>query len=263
MWLIIVFLILLPVPSRDNVTLPYISCLYVVPVPACIQLELTWSFLICDRLWHVNLYWWMEKDYISNDTLILILQEIHQEIRPLYSEELFENILLIMLYMIMTDLLRPLDYILDDTDITCTTMHISLDIVTIYIVPWSWYTLYSLFDIDIIDIDLWSYLIESPIVLYLHWLIKLTKPGLLGQTDSRGIREACLEGRPLVGLDAIRDIVFLWFMRAPIITVTWYLGTVKCFSLLSESTNATLIWYTVVLWDGAQDGCISIRLIKC
>jgi len=79
--------------------------------------------------------------------------------------------------MIMTDLLWPLDYILDDTNTTCTTLHLSLDMATVYIVPWSWYTLYSLFSIDILDIDLWSYLIESSIILYSYWLIKLIKLG--------------------------------------------------------------------------------------
>ena len=94
---------------------------------------------------------------------------------------------------------------------SCTTLHSSFDIVTGNNVPWPWYTLYSLFDIDILDIDLWSYLIVSPIVLHLHWLMKLIKLGLLGETYSRRIREVCLKGRSLVGLDATRDLIFLWF----------------------------------------------------
>jgi len=40
---------------------------------------------------------------------------------------------------------------LHDTDITCTTLYLSLDIVTVYIVPWSWYTLYSLSGTDILN----------------------------------------------------------------------------------------------------------------
>jgi len=62
--------------------------------------------------------------------------------------------------MIITDLLRLLDYILDDTDITCTTLHLALDIATVYIVPWSWYTLYSLFDTDILETDSESYVLS-------------------------------------------------------------------------------------------------------
>ena len=95
----------------------------------------------------------MDKNYISNDIVILILLDITWENWPLYSEELFENILLDYEYMIMTDLLRLLVYILDDTDITCIILHLSLDIDTVYIVLWSWYTLYSLYDIDFLDID--------------------------------------------------------------------------------------------------------------
>jgi len=120
--------------------------------------------------------------------------------------------------MIMTALLWPLDCILDDTDITCTTMHLSLDVATVYIVSRSWYTLYSLSDTDILDTDSWSFSTESHTILHLHWLMKLTKSGLLRETGSRGIRDVCLEERPLVGLDTTRDLVFLWFMCAPVIT---------------------------------------------
>jgi len=76
----------------------------------------------------------------------------------------------------------PMTFGLHDTDITCTTMHSSLDIVTVYIVLWSWYILYSLFDTGILDTDSWSYYTEPHTILYLHWLIKLTKPRLLGKT---------------------------------------------------------------------------------
>jgi len=75
-----------------------------------------------------------------------------------------------------------LDYILDDTDITCTTLHLSPGIAIVYIVPWSWYTLYSLSNTDVLNIDSWSYYIKSHTTLYLHWLIKLTKPRLLEET---------------------------------------------------------------------------------
>jgi len=79
--------------------------------------------------------------------------------------------------------------------------------ITSCIVSWSWYTLYSLSNIDVLYTDSWSYYTESHTILYLYWLIKLTK--VLGETSSRGTREVCLEGRPLVGLDATRDHVFL------------------------------------------------------
>jgi len=123
----------------------------------------------------------------------------------------------IMLHMIMTDLLRLLDYILDDTDITCTTLHLSLGIVTVYMVPWSWYTLYSLSDTDILDTDSWSCYTESHTILYLHWLIKLIKPEYLGETGSRGSGRCAWKGGSSEGL-ATRDLVFLWFMHAPVIT---------------------------------------------
>ena len=70
--------------------------------------------------------------------------------------------------MIVTDLLWPFDYILGDTDITCTTLYLSLDIAIVYIILWSWYTLYSLSDTNILDTDSWSCYIESHIILHLH-----------------------------------------------------------------------------------------------
>ena len=87
-----------------------------------------------------------------------------------------------------------------DTAITCTTLHSSLEIVTGNTILWPWYTLYSLFGIDILYIDLWSYLIESHIVRYLYWLIKSIKQDYWGRLVAGKIRDVCLEEWPLVGL---------------------------------------------------------------
>ena len=107
---------------------------------------------------------------------------------------------------------------LDDTDITCTTLHLSLGIATVYIIPWSWCTLYSLSDNDVLDTDSWSCYIESHTILHLHWLMKLTKSGLLRETGSRENQGGMLGRATLVGLDATRKLVFLWFMHTPVIT---------------------------------------------
>ena len=113
---------------------------------------------------------------------------------------------------------------LNGTDITCTTLHVSgitcttiylsLDIITIYIVPWSWYTLFSLFDTEILDHICIMYT-ESHTILHLHWLIKLTKSGLLVKTVVGKIQGGML-GR--VGPPRALPHVFLLFMRAPVIT---------------------------------------------
>jgi len=73
----------------------------------------------------------------------MILQEINRENQSLYFEKLFEDILLDYNLMIMANLLWPLDYVLDDNDTTCSTLHLSIDIALVYIVPWSWFTLYD------------------------------------------------------------------------------------------------------------------------
>jgi len=67
----------------------------------------------------------------------------------------------IIMLVILTSLLWLLDYVFDDSDTTCTTLWLSLDIVTINTIPWSWYTLYSLSDFVILVSDLWSCFIES------------------------------------------------------------------------------------------------------
>jgi len=119
----------------------------------------------------------MDKDYISNDIMILILQEINRGNWPFYSEELFENILLDYVIYNHDRFTMTIRFILDNTDITCTTLHLPLDIAISYIVLWSWYTLYSLSDTDILDTDSWSCHAESRTILYLYWLIKLIKLG--------------------------------------------------------------------------------------
>ena len=104
---------------------------------------------------------------------------------------------------------------------------------------------------------------ESHTILHLHWLMKLTKLGLLGETGSRenlgGVLERAPPPRALPHVFSCS-----WDLCTHLLLqVIWYLSTVNCFSLLSGSTNAPLVWYVVVLWDGAQDNCISIKLIKC
>ena len=130
--------------------------------------------------------------------------------------------------MIRTNLLRSLDYILKDTYITCTTLHLSLDIAIVYFVSWSWYKLYSLSGTNVLDKDSWSYYTESHTILHLYWLIKLTKPGLLGKTGRRKTGRCVWKGDPLVGLDSTCDLVFLWFMTCYyMLHDTWVQWTVS------------------------------------
>ena len=74
--------------------------------------------------------------------------------------------------------------------------------------------------------------------------MKLTKLGLLGEISSRRNQEVCLEGRPLVGLDATRDLVF---MRALVITCYMIPKYSELFLPLSGSTNTSSVGYAVVL----------------
>ena len=48
--------------------------------------------------------------------------------------------------------------------------------------------------------------------------MKLTKPGLMEETGSRRNQGGVLGRATLVGLNATRVLVFLRFMRAPVIT---------------------------------------------
>jgi len=133
----------------------------------------------------------MTKGCISNNIVVMILQEINRENWSLYFEELFENILL--------------DYITYDHDqFTMTTrLHIGWHWHYLHnsaFIYWYCYRLYcpviwfTLSDNVILDINLWSCLTELHTVLHSHWLIKLTKPGLLGETGSRGSERCAWKG---------------------------------------------------------------------
>ena len=153
---------------------------------------------------------------------------------------------------------------LHDTDISCTTLHVSaitciiiylsLDISIVYIFSvyfvitiWHWHSRYQ---IQIMYT-------ESHIILHLYWLMKLIKLGLLGETVVENIHRGMLRrAAPPRALPHV--FLCSWDLWAhQLLYVTWYLSTVNCFSLLSRSPNASLVWYAVVLWDGAYDGCIS------
>jgi len=107
----------------------------------------------------------------------------------------------------------------------------------------------------IFDTDSWSCCTESYIIIHLHRLIKLIKPGLLGETVAGKIQGGVLRRATPCGFRCHTWSCYLWALL--LLHVTWYLSTVNCFSLLSGSTNASLVWYVVILWDGTQDGCIS------
>jgi len=71
--------------------------------------------------------WWLEM--ISNDIVILILPKIN---RRKINHYILRNYLSIfywsIILMIMTSLLWQLDYILDNTNTTCMTLHLSIDL---------------------------------------------------------------------------------------------------------------------------------------
>jgi len=118
-------------------------------------------------------------------------------------------------------------------------------LICIVITIWHWYSWY------------WS-LIQSRwahIILHLHWLIKLTKAGLLGETVAGKMQGGVLGRVTPCGFGCHTWSCYLCVLL--LLHVTWYLSPVNCFSLLSGSANASLVWYAVVLWDGAQNGCIS------
>ena len=101
---------------------------------------------------------------------------------------------------------------------------------------------------------------------HIHWvthyfaldrLIKLVKSGLLGETSSRRNQGGVL-GRAAPSRALPHVFLCSWDLCARLLLhVTWYLSTVNYFFLLLGSTNASLVWYVIVLWDGTQDGCIS------
>jgi len=101
------------------------------------------------------------------------------------------------------------------SDITCTTIYLSLDIATVYIVPWSLYTLFSLCDTDI-------YALFPD---HIHWVThyfaltlinKINQVGVTGGEYSRKNSGKCVwKGDPLWVW--IPHLILL-FMRAPVIT---------------------------------------------
>ena len=107
----------------------------------------------------------------------------------------------------------------------------SLDIATVYIVLWSWFTLS---DIIILLIDLWSCYTESHTVLHMNWLIKSTKSGLLGETGSRESGRCAWKGGFFEGL-AEYDFVISWLCDSVImcaLIVIWNLSTLNFFFIL-------------------------------
>ena len=118
--------------------------------------------------------------YIEWDYDLDIIK-INWENRSIYFKELFEHILLeYNTYdhdksaMITRLHNRWHRHYLHDLAFISWYCHVN-------IVLWSRFTPQSLFDIVILNTALWSCYTELYIVMHLHWLIKLTKPGLLGR----------------------------------------------------------------------------------
>jgi len=124
-------------------------------------------------------------------------------------------------------------------------LHHPLILMHIVFTMWHWYPWYCF----------WIIYTESHTILYLHWLIKLIKPGLLGETVAGEIQGGVLGRATPYGFGCHTWSCYLCALL--LLHVTWYLSTVNCFSLLSGSTNASLVWYAVVLWDGTHDDCYS------
>jgi len=114
---------------------------------------------------------------------------------------------------------------LHDTDITCTTLHVSgitcttiylsLDITIVYIVPWSWYTLFSLCEIDIHD----------TVSGHIHWTTHYLALTLINEINEAGVTGGdCRRGNP--GRCAWKgDPLWVWmpdvillFIVTPVIT---------------------------------------------
>jgi len=84
----------------------------------------------------------------------------------------------------------------------CHRLHCPVILVHIVFTIWHWYSWY------------WF-------MILLHWVTHYLALELInkwGRLVAEEMREMCLEGRPLVGLDATRVLVFLRFIRAPVIT---------------------------------------------
>jgi len=134
-------------------------------------------------------------------------------------------------------------------------MHLSLNVVTVFyflkilisiiITIWHWYSWY------------WSLILLRWVTHYLAFTLinKINQAGVTGETVAREIQGGVLGRATLCGFGCHTWSCYLCALL--LLHVTWYLSTVNCFSLLSGSTNVSLVWYVVVLWDWAQDSCIS------
>jgi len=157
-----------------------------------------------------------------------------------------------IILMIMTSYLWPLDYM----SLTLLTLlciyHLILPplhcpVIEIHIIftIYHWYSWYRF----------WVMYTELHTILHLNWLIKLTKLGLLGETVAGEIQRGVLGRATPYGFGCHTWSCYLCALL--LLHATWYLSTVNCFSLLSGSTNTSLVWCAVVLWDEPHDGCIS------
>ena len=87
----------------------------------------------------------------------------------------------------------------------CHCLHCLVILIHIVFTMWHWYPWHYF----------WILYVESHTILHLHWLIKLTKSGLLGETVAGEIQGGVL-GR--AASPRALPHVFLLFMRLPIIT---------------------------------------------
>ena len=134
-------------------------------------------------------------------------------------------------------------------------VHLSLDVVTVFyffkilicivFTIWYWYSWY------------WSIILSHWITHYLTFTLinKINQAGVTGETVAGKIQGGVLGRAAPCGFGCHTWSCYLCALM--LLHVTWYMSTVNFFSLLSGSTNASLVWYIVVLWDGAQDFCIS------
>ena len=159
--------------------------------------------------------------------------------------------------MIKTDLLWPLDYM----SLT------SLALLCMYLVSLAQlYICHLIFPLVTLSRDL-THCVHYLILMFwyrfliqLHWIIhylafvlinKINQAGVIGGDCSKGNPGRCAWKGDPYGFGC--HTWSCYFCALLLLHVTWYLSTVNCFSLLSRSTNASLVF----LWDGAQDGCIS------
>ena len=164
--------------------------------------------------------------------------------------------------MIKTDLLWHLNYM----SLT------SLALLCMYLVSLAQlYICHLILSMDSLSRDVDTHCVHYLMLMFwyrflfvLHWIIqylaftlinKINQAGVIGGDCSRENPGRCAWKRDPYGFGCHTWSCYICALL--LLHVTWYLSTVNCFSLLSGSTNASLVWYAVVLWDGAQDGCIS------